>query len=73
MYYKKIRHLDKNSPYFVCKLKLILGLLMKNYKFLLLFLSLLVLGAFVALKYIDMPAPHKVQIKILDVNDNEVK
>jgi hypothetical protein len=46
---------------------------MKNYKFLLLFLSLLVLGALVAFKYIDMPAPHKVQIKILDVNDNEVK
>ena len=46
---------------------------MKNYKFLLLFLSLLVLGAFVVLKYIDMPAPHKVQIKILDVNGNEVK
>ena len=45
---------------------------MKNYKLLLIFLSLLVLGAFVALK-IDMPAPQKVQIKILDVNDNEVK
>ena len=46
---------------------------MKNYKFLLLFLFLLVLGVFVALKYIEMPAPHKVQTKILDVNDNEVK
>ena len=58
---------------FCLYVKIILGLLMKNYKFLLLFLSLLVLGAFVVLKYIDMPAPHKVQIKILDVNDNEVK
>jgi len=46
---------------------------MKNYKFLLLFLSLFILGGVVALKYTDMPAPHKVQIKILDVNDNEVK
>ena len=46
---------------------------MKNYKFLLLLLTLLVLGSFVALKFIDIPAPHKVQIKILDVNDNEVK
>ena len=46
---------------------------MKNYKLLLLFLLLLVIVAFIALKYIDMPAPHKVQIKILDVNDNEVK
>ena len=45
---------------------------MKNYKFLL-FLLLLFLGAFVALEFIDMPAPHKVQIKILDVNDNKVK
>ena len=46
---------------------------MKNYRVLLLFLSLLVLVAFATLKYIDMPAPHKAQIKILDVNDNEVK
>ena len=46
---------------------------MKNYKFLLLFLSLFIIGGFVALKYTDMPAPHKVQIKILDVNDNEVQ
>ena len=46
---------------------------MKNYKLLLLLLSFLVLGAFFALKYIDIPAPYKVQIKILDVNDNEVK
>ena len=58
---------------FCLYVKVKIGLLMKNYKFLLLFLSLLVLGALVALKYIDMPAPHKVQIKILDVNDNEVK
>ena len=46
---------------------------MKNYKFLLIFLSLFLLGTFFALKYIDMPAPQKVQIKVLDVNDNEVK
>ena len=46
---------------------------MKSYKFVLFFLSLLVLGAFVLLKYIEMPAPQKAQIKILDVNDDAVK
>ena len=46
---------------------------MKSYKFVLFFLSVLILGAFVVLKYMEMPAPHKVQTKILDVNDDEVK
>ena len=46
---------------------------MKSYKFVFFVLILLVLGGFVVLKYIEMPAPHKVQIKILDVNDDAVK
>ena len=46
---------------------------MKSYKFVFFVLIVLVLGGFVVLKYIEMPAPHKVQIKILDVNDDEVK
>ena len=46
---------------------------MKSYKFVLFILFVLVLGGFVVLKYIEMPAPHKVQIKILDVNDDAVK
>ena len=46
---------------------------MKSYKFVFFVLIVLVLGGFVVLKYIDMPAPHKVQIKILDVNDDAVK
>ena len=46
---------------------------MKSYKFVFFVLIVLVLGGFVVLKYIEMPAPHKVQIKILDVNDNAVK
>ena len=46
---------------------------MKSYKFVLFVSSLLVLGAFATLKSIEMPAPHKVQIKILDVNDDAVK
>tara|TARA_B110001450_G_scaffold152959_1_gene142736 strand:- start:403 stop:543 length:141 start_codon:yes stop_codon:yes gene_type:complete len=46
---------------------------MKSYKFVFFILTVLVLGGFVVLKYIEMPAPHKVQIKILDVNDDAVK
>jgi len=46
---------------------------MKSYKFVFFVLIVLVLGGFVVLKYIEMPAPHKVQIKILDVNDDTVK
>ena len=46
---------------------------MKSYKFVLFVLSVLILGSFVVLKYMEMPAPHKVQTKILDVNDDAVK
>ena len=46
---------------------------MKSYKFVFFVLIVLVLGGFVVLKYIEMPAPHKVKIKILDVNDDTVK
>ena len=46
---------------------------MKSFKFVLFVLSLLVVGIFVVLKYVEMPTPHKVQIKVLDVNDNAVK
>ena len=46
---------------------------MKSYKFILFVMSVLILGCFVVLKYIEMPAPHKVQITILDVNDDAVK
>tara|TARA_B110000008_G_C16445186_1_gene353646 strand:+ start:286 stop:426 length:141 start_codon:yes stop_codon:yes gene_type:complete len=46
---------------------------MKSYTFVLFVLLLLISGAFVVLKYIEMPTPHKVQIKILDVNDDAVK
>jgi hypothetical protein len=46
---------------------------MKSYKFILFVFSLLVIGPFFILKYVEMPAPHKVQIKLLDVNDDAVK
>ena len=50
-----------------------LGLIMKNYKFLLIILSFLVLVGFLVVTYLDMPAPDKLQTKILDVQDDQVK
>ncbi len=46
---------------------------MKNYKFFLILLSFFVLAGFLVVTYIDMPAPNKIQTKILDVNDDQVK
>ena len=46
---------------------------MKNYKFLLIILSFLVLVGFLVVTYLDMPAPDKLQTKILDVQDDQVK
>lgn len=46
---------------------------MKNYKFLLVISCLLGLGLFMLINYIDLPAPNKLETKLLDVNDNAVK
>ena len=46
---------------------------MKNYKFILIILSIFVLAGFLLVTYLDMPAPDKLQTKILDVNDDQVK
>ena len=46
---------------------------MKNYKFFFILLSFFVLAGFLVVTYIDMPAPNKLQTKILDVNDDQVK
>ncbi len=46
---------------------------MKNYKFLLLILSFFILAGFLVVNYLDLPAPDKLQTKILDVNDDQVK
>ena len=46
---------------------------MKNYKFLLIILSILALVGFLVVTYLDMPAPDKLQTKILDVKDDQVK
>ena len=46
---------------------------MKNYKFFLIMLIFLVVAGFLVFTYLDMPAPDKLQFKILDVNDDRVK
>jgi len=46
---------------------------MKNYKFLLIVFVFTVLGVFVTVTYIDMPAPDKLKNKIIDVNDKIVR
>ena len=46
---------------------------MKNYKFYLIILSLSLLIGFLLVTYLDMPAPDKLETKILDVNDDQVK
>ena len=47
--------------------------MMKNYKFILITLSFLVLVGFLVVTYLDIPAPDKLQTKILDVKDDQVK
>ena len=47
--------------------------MMKNYKFNLFILSFFILAGFLVISYLDMPAPDKLQTKILDVNDDQVK
>ena len=46
---------------------------MKNYKFILITLSFFVLFGFLVVTYLDIPAPDKLQTKILDVNDEKIK
>tara|TARA_B100000524_G_scaffold21203_1_gene10850 strand:+ start:224 stop:367 length:144 start_codon:yes stop_codon:yes gene_type:complete len=47
--------------------------MMKNYKFFLIILSFFALVGFLVVTYLDMPAPDKLQTKILDVSDDQVK
>ena len=46
---------------------------MKNYKFFLIMLFIIFLGMFLVVTYVDMPAPDKIETKILDVGDDEVR
>ena len=46
---------------------------MKNYKFFFISLSCIVLVGFLVVTYLDIPAPDKLETKILDVNDEKIK
>ena len=46
---------------------------MKNYKFLLMIFSFIVIGVFAIVIYVDMPAPNKLKNKFIDINDEIVR
>ena len=46
---------------------------MKNYKFFLIILSFVAIVGFLVVTYLDIPAPDKLETKILDVNDEKIK
>ena len=46
---------------------------MKNYKFFLIILSFIAIVGFLVVTYLDIPAPDKLETKILDVNDENIK
>ena len=46
---------------------------MKNYKFFLVILSFIAIVGFLVVTYLDIPAPDKLETKILDVSDDQVK
>ena len=45
---------------------------MKNYKFLIVLSFIFVVG-FLVITYLDIPAPDKLEIKILDINDEKIR
>jgi len=47
--------------------------MMKNNKFFLIILGLVFLVGFLVITYLDIPAPDKLEMKILDVNDENIK
>ena len=46
---------------------------MKHYKFFLIILSLIALLGGLVVTYLDIPAPDKLETKILDINDEKIK
>ena len=48
-------------------------IIMRKYKFFLIVSSLIALGGFLVITYLDIPAPDKLETKILDVNDEKIK
>ena len=51
----------------------IIRIMMRKYKFFLIVSSLVAIGGFLVVTYLDIPAPDKLETKILDVNDEEIK
>ena len=47
--------------------------MMNNYKFFLVILSFIAIVGFLVVTYLDIPAPDKLETKILDVNDEKIK
>ena len=46
---------------------------MKNYKAVIIITSLVVFATLAIVNYVDMPAPSKLEKKVLDVNDESIK
>ena len=46
---------------------------MKNYKVVIIITSLVIFAALAIVNYVDMPAPSKLEKKVLDVNDESIK
>ena len=46
---------------------------MKNYNFFLIALSFIILVGSLTVTYLDIPAPDKLKVKILDVNDEKIR
>ena len=51
----------------------IIRIMMRNYKFFLIVLGFIALGGFLVVTYLDIPAPDKLETKILEVNDEKIK
>ena len=49
------------------------GIIMRKYKFFLIVLSFIALSGLLVVTYLDLPAPDKLETKILDVNDEKIK
>ena len=58
---------------FISKHICIVGNKMKNYKFILMIFSVLIVGLILMVTSLEMPAPHKKITKSLDINDVSVK
>ena len=51
----------------------IIRIKMGKYKFFLIVATFIALGGFLVVTYLDIPAPDKLETKIIDVNDEKIK